>query len=198
MDLPEQELPQPSRFKRITCVLFLLVGFVIFLDLMLYVNAFGTKGGDARICTLEAISPSRPDLARSTVIKRCLRSNVRIALKDMKHDVAEAVMPHPGACRYVGAWYSWRNGDVHIIDMQDSGKYIAYQLKAPTTPVDAGTWHYENERIRWTYNEAFISTPDVNRVVDDVSNGFTLIEVNEEKTVFRAAGGQSESCRPAR
>lgn len=198
MDLPEQELSQPSRFKHIARILFLLGGFVFFLDLMLYVNAFGTKAEDARMCTLDAISPSRPGLARSTAIKRCLRSNVSIALKDMKHGVAQVMKPHPGACRYVGVWYSWRNGEVHIIDMQGSGKYIAYQLKAPTMPVDSGTWRYENERIRWTHEDAFVSTPDVNRVVDDIRSGFTLIEINKEKSVFRAAGGQSENCRPAK
>lgn len=195
MDHSGTEPSGPSVARKILLVTLCLAGLLLLLDVALYLNATATKGDAARSCTVEAIAPRYPELGRGDSVKRCVRRNVRAGLKDLAGGVGSFFSSHPGACRYVGTWYSWRRGDVHIIDMQKSGIYKASHLSAPNGVVDTGTWRYANGHIHWTHQDIFAYPSDVNEVVDEVSEGFTLIEVNKDITVFRALGGQLEKCQ---
>lgn len=194
MNQPEPDAPAVFRVKRIIKIVVTVVVMVICLDVMLFVNAWGTKKGDDRGCIVQVLNPGRTDIDRFTVLKRCVGTNVRIAFKDIRRSVASALASHPGSCRYVGMWYAWNDGNVLVIELQASGTYTAWPLSAKKKPVDSGTWRYSAGRIRWTHEAGGFADMAASRVRDEVSDGFTLLGINKEKTVFRAAGGQPSHC----
>lgn len=196
MTSSEPEATALSCIRRISTALVVLIAIIICVDVLLSMNSFGAREGrgDGRICIAQALNPVHTDMDRSSVLARCVRSNVRIAFNDVKQGVAGALASHPGPCRYVGMWYAWNDGNVLVIELQASGTYTAWPLSAKEKPVDSGTWRYSEGRIRWTHESGGFAGMAASRVRDEVSDGFTLLGINRAKTVFRAAGGQSDHC----
>jgi len=193
MNSPDKSVPLLSIVWRVAGVLLSGIATLVLVDVLLYLNASGVSGVDPRICSIEAVAPSRAEIGRSGSVLRCVRRNVRVALQDVRNHAEAAVRQHPGACRYEGFWYAWRHGRVYRVELAGSGEYAAYWLEAPKRPIGSGSWKYDDGRIHWRHQEEAIF-PMAGRVLDESQRGFTLVDFRNERTVFRIAGEQRDDC----
>lgn len=139
----------------------------------------------------ELIEPNLAD-TRFGAAGRCLAHNGPFAWREFRRIYNDVVPSDPGACKFVGRWYAWREGAVRIIDLREDQRFLAYPLKLPEELMASGRWSYEEGHIRWDYDGMKVDPPDVNEVIDEVSDGFTLIEVNGQHTVFRPTSEHQE------
>ncbi|MDQ8037202.1 MAG: hypothetical protein REI12_07250 [Pedobacter sp.] len=97
-------------------------------------------------------------------------------------------------CAFVGRWYSWRNYKVYVIAMEADGRFEAYPLDK-MGPRASGHWEYGNGYLHWRYGADADSVTERNRVVSPRSNGFSLIELNGERSLFMRYESFEGSCK---
>lgn len=186
---PRPELQSPPRplWKRVFWVIRLVLATAFMLIVWDSVLRGHADHSGSRLVCSGFDELLKPQLAanRFAAAGRCLDHNIPIAWRETRKIVDDVVRPDPGACKFVGRWYAWRDGAVRIIELGGDERFRAWPLEKPQQLMASGRWFYEKGHIRWEYDGMSVDPPDVNKVVDEVYDGFTLVEVNEQLTVFR-------------
>lgn len=170
-----------------------LIPFILVLDILAYSQS--TYPGTDRVasCLGRARIHTSGGTAFASMYGNCLRQNLTsIAAAWRNHSP-----PYDRPCYFTGTWHSWRNGIVHVIDMQADGRFQATPLLKGTGTYATGRWYYEENSLRWEHPGMRVPIPDINKIIEKRPDGFTLIEVNGELSVFRTAQQQPSQCPPA-
>lgn len=92
------------------------------------------------------------------------------------------------SCDRVGIWKSARERSVYRVTLYDNNRFHAEPMSdfAPTafSGEASGFWGETRGKLVWIYDEGVTWPPDINRIVEESTDRFTVIEVNGERTEF--------------
>lgn len=175
-------------------VLFALMVLFLFVDALAYSQSTYAGPEYVTTCLGQARLKSRDAASAIGEYGVCMKQNLSSIADRWVRITKKESYKYDKPCHFVGEWYSWRDGVIHIINMQANGRFTARPLNRDTGSPDSGVWKYKDGAIRWDYDWVKIDPPDVNKVVDEVAGGFSLIEVNHSRTVFRAVDKHMNHC----
>lgn len=91
-------------------------------------------------------------------------------------------------CERTGIWKSARRQSVYRVTLGDDNRFRAEPLsEVAPTPMSgeaSGYWGETGGKLVWIYDHGVIWPPDINRIEDESTDRFTLVEVNGARTEF--------------
>ena len=167
---------------------------------LLYVYGSFTLAGHIQDCMSSTAreAPGTSSLERAQRLVSCVNRQSG-AEKVLFRGVTKAVASLRNApCGYIGTWLATRkDGTSYKVDLKEDGSFLAepYHNARGRTETVTGSWGVDRNRMVWLYDLGMTWPPDVNPIVDESSQGFTLIERDGVKTRYVPfEGGQVEGC----
>lgn len=92
----------------------------------------------------------------------------------------------PARCKYAGKWTSSRGNMVYKVTLEADGRFVAEGLE--NAPADApeitGAWTVAARSLVWAYDSGAVWPPDINPIIAESPDSFTLLEVDGAKTRY--------------
>lgn len=92
------------------------------------------------------------------------------------------------SCRFVGVWSSSQVGSVHRVVLDQKGRYrVSSNLDGRTGRIYTGHWAVQGANMVWHADEGsrYTDGADINSIVEQSEDAFTLIEANASRTRFK-------------
>jgi hypothetical protein len=103
----------------------------------------------------------------------------------------------PARCRYAGTWTATRGSASYEVTLNPDGSFSAEpgQGVAASEPAITGAWAVAGNALAWAYDSGAVWPPDINPIIGQSDNGFTLREVNGMTTQYSlVARARAEAC----
>lgn len=182
----DDELPRPFAWG--ARIVMYSIAFVVAIPLLTTYRAFSLVN-HADECLAELPRRSSSDaspLNRTRQFGACLYKKSGFIESvfmesSLKHILA---LPSP-TCRYVGVWKGTRNGTSYRHILKDNSEFLSEPMDEASDNQGSytGNWGEHDGSLIWMTDEN-LWPPDVNKIVDETSTGFTLIERNGQRTQF--------------
>ena len=92
----------------------------------------------------------------------------------------------PARCRYAGTWAAARAGMVYDMTLEPDGSFVAEpgQNTPPNAPAITGAWGVAGRTLVWVYDSGPVWPPDINPILNESVEAFTLKEVDGATTSY--------------
>lgn len=92
----------------------------------------------------------------------------------------------PARCKYAGEWTSTRGDMVYKVTLEADGKFVAEGLEnaSADAPEITGAWTVAGRSLVWAYDSGAVWPPDINPIVAESADSFTLLEVDGARTRY--------------
>jgi Galactose oxidase, central domain len=107
--------------------------------------------------------------------------------------------PSATPCRMVGVWTARHGQDVRRVELHDDGRYVMHPKEGGGDRPGGyrGRWSVQGPQMIWQDDSDTSGEPDVNRIVPESDQRFTLVERHGSLTVFEWVRAMpSTRCKP--